>query len=129
MPAPGSDALSRRERQIMDVLHRRGQASAAEVLQELPDPPTYSAVRALLRVLVQKGRAEHTSLGRTYIYRPTTSPAAARRHALNHVVDTFFGGSVGEAAAALLDLSNGKIDAGARKRIAQKIAEARREGR
>ena len=129
MPSQTLTQLSRRERQIMDVLHRRGQASAAEVLRELPDPPTYSAVRALLRVLEQKGRVIHTELGRTYIYRPTTSPAAARRAALRHLVSTFFGGSVAEAAAALLDLPPQKLDGAARRRIAQRISDARREGR
>jgi BlaI family penicillinase repressor len=121
--------LSRRERQIMDVLHRRGSASAADVRREMPDAPTYSAVRALLRVLEEKGRVTHSEVGRTYVYRPTTSPAAARRAALEHVVSTFFGGSPEEAAAALLNLPGEKLDTAARRRIAQRIAAAKREGR
>jgi BlaI family penicillinase repressor len=121
--------LSRRERQIMDVLHRHGSASAADVRREMPEPPTYSAVRALLRVLEQKGRVVHTEVGRTYVYRSTTSPAVARRAALEHMVSTFFGGSPEDAAAALLDLPGEKLDTAARRRIAQKIAAAKREGR
>jgi predicted transcriptional regulator len=121
--------LSRRERQIMDVLHRRGTASVAEVRGEMADPPTYSAVRALLRVLEEKGRVTHHEVGRTYVYRPTTSPTVARRAALKHLVSTFFGGSVEEAAAALLDLPGEKLDAASRRRIARRIAEAEREGR
>jgi len=113
----------------MDVLHRRGSASAADVRREMPDAPTYSAVRALLRVLEEKGRATHSAVGRTYVYRPTTSPAAARRAALEHVVSTFFGGSPEEAAAALLNLPGEKLDTAARRRIAQRIAAAKREGR
>src|SRR5262245_57643511 len=121
--------LSRRERQIMDVLHRRGAASAAEVRGELPDAPTYSAVRALLRVLEEKGRVSHQEVGRTYVYRPTVSAASARRAALKHLVTTFFGGSVEEAAAALLDMPGEKLDATTRRRITRRIAEAEREGR
>jgi predicted transcriptional regulator len=113
----------------MDVLHRRGAASAAEVRSELPDAPTYSAVRALLRVLEEKGRITHQEVGRTYVYRPTTSAAAARKAALKHLVTTFFGGSVEEAAAALLDLPREKLDATTRRRMARRIAEAEREGR
>jgi predicted transcriptional regulator len=121
--------LSRRERQIMDVLHRRGAASAADVRSELPDAPTYSAVRALLRVLEEKGRITHQEVGRTYVYRPTASPASARRAALDHLVTTFFGGSVEEAAAALLDMPGEKLDPTTRRRISRRIAEAEREGR
>jgi predicted transcriptional regulator len=104
--------LSRRERQIMDVLHRRGAVSAAEV-----------------RVLEEKGRITHQEVGRTDVYRPTTSAAAARRAALKHLVTTYFGGSVEEAAAALLDLPGEKLDAATRRRMARRIAEAEREGR
>lgn len=125
----GQPELSRRERQIMDILHRRGSASAADVRREMHDPPTYSAVRALLRVLEQKGRVTHTEVGRTYVFRPTTSPSAARRAALEHMVSTFFGGSAEEAAAALLDLPGDTLDTAARRRIAHKIAAAKREGR
>jgi BlaI family penicillinase repressor len=120
---------SRRERQVLDVLHRRGPSTAAEIRAELDDPPTYSAVRALLRVLEEKGGVTHAARGRAYVYRVVASPAAARRDALRHVVKTFFGGAPEEAAAALLDLSGGEIDAATRRRLHRRIAAARREGR
>ena len=112
----------------MDVLHRRGEATAAEVMAEIPQPPSYSAVRAVLSVLEDKGRISHGVRGRTYVYRPTASPSVARRAALQHVVATFFGGSVGDAAAALLDLGRG-LDESERRRLARRIAEAHEEGR
>ena len=121
--------MSRRERQIMDVLHRRGEATAAEVLAEMAQAPSYSAVRALLRVLEEKGRITHDVRGRTYVYRPTASRSLVRRAALQHVVTTFFGGSVGEAAAALLDLPGRGLGDAERRRLARRIADARREGR
>jgi BlaI family penicillinase repressor len=121
--------LSRRERQIMDILHRRGEATASEVMAELADPPSYSAVRALLRVLEQKGRISHSERGRTYVFRPTASRQTVRRQALRHLIFTFFGGSAEAAASALLDLSDEEIDSATRKRLARRIAAARREGR
>jgi predicted transcriptional regulator len=121
--------LSRRERQIMDILHRRGEATASEVMAELADPPSYSAVRALLRVLEQKGRISHSERGRTYVFRPTASRQTVRRQALRHLIFTFFGGSAEAAASALLDLSDDQIDSATRKRLARRIAAARREGR
>jgi BlaI family transcriptional regulator, penicillinase repressor len=121
--------LSRRERQIMDILHRRGEATASEVMAELADPPSYSAVRALLRVLEQKGRISHSERGRTYVFRPTASRQTVRRQALRHLIFTFFGGSAEAAASALLDLSDDEIDSATRKRLARRIAAARREGR
>jgi len=121
--------LSRRERQIMDILHRRGEATVSEVMAELADPPSYSAVRALLRVLEQKGRISHSERGRTYVFRPTASRQTVRRQALRHLIFTFFGGSAEAAASALLDLSDDEIDSATRKRLARRIAAARREGR
>jgi len=121
--------MSRRERQILDVLHRRGSASAAEVQESLADAPSYSAIRALLRVMEEKELVTHSESGRTYVYRPAVSARAARRTALRHVVSTFFGGSVEEAAAALLDLPDTALDPEARRRLERKIASARREGR
>src|ERR1051325_11017584 len=91
--------LSRRERQIMDVLHARGQATAAEVLGALPDPPSYSAVRALLRILEDKGHVKHREDGTRYIYFPRPSRQTASRSALRRVVSTFFQGSTTEAVA------------------------------
>src|SRR6188508_2978512 len=93
--------LSRRERQIMDVLHTRSRATAGEVLTALPAPPSYSAVRALLRILEEKGHVRHRREGARYVYFPRKSAATARRSALKRVVSTFFQGSVTQAMAAL----------------------------
>src|SRR5438128_478613 len=101
--------LSRRERQIMDVIYRRGRATAAEVLEELPDPPSYSAVRALLRLLEEKGHVKHEQDGPRYVFTPTVTRERARRSALKHVVRTFFDGSATDAVAALLD-GDSKLD-------------------
>jgi predicted transcriptional regulator len=120
---------SRRERQILEVLHRRGPSTAAEIRADMDDPPTYSAVRALLRVLEEKGGITHAVRGRAYVYRVATSPAAARRDALRHLVTTFFGGAPEEAAAALLDLSDREVDDATRRRLRRRIVAARREGR
>ena len=120
---------SRRERQIIDILLRRGAATVAEVLAELPDAPSYSAVRALLGILHRKGRVTYTVNGNAYVYRPTASKTALRREALKHLVATFFGGSAEEAAAALLDLPDASLDEAVRRRIARRIASARRGGR
>ena len=120
---------SRRERQIIDILLRRGEATVAEVLAELPDAPSYSSVRALLGILRRKGRVTYTVNGNAYVYRPTASKTALRREALKHLVATFFGGSAEEAAAALLALPDASLEEAARRRIARRIASARRGGR
>src|SRR5918993_4708630 len=99
------EQLSRRERQIMDIIYARGQASAAEVTAALPDPPSYSAVRALLRILEQKGHLRHEEEGPRYVFLPTVPRDRARRSALRNVVRTFFDGSAAQAAAALIDQS------------------------
>ena len=96
------EALSRRERQIMDVLYARGSATAAEIRDTLPDAPSYSAVRALLRILEEKGHARHEQQGPRYVYFPQVSRERARRSALKRLVSTFFGGSAAQAAAALI---------------------------
>lgn len=96
------DALTRRERQIMDAVFQRGQATAAEVRDALPDPPSYSAVRALLRILEEKGHLRHREEGARYVYMPTQPRQSAARRALRGVVQTFFGGSVEKAVATLL---------------------------
>ena len=98
-----ADALSRRERQIMDVIHARGGATAAGVRAALPDAPSYSAVRALLRILEEKGVLKHRAEGPRYVYSPTVSPVRARRSALRRVVQTFFEGSLANVVAALVD--------------------------
>lgn len=95
--------LSRRERQIMDVIYRRGRATAADVLGDIPDPPSYSAVRAMLRLLEEKGHVRHEQDGPRYIFLPTVNRDRARKAALKHVVRTFFNGSATDAAAMLLD--------------------------
>lgn len=95
--------LSRRERQIMDIIHRQGESTAAEVNAALPDPPSYSAVRALLRILEEKGFLKHRQEGLRYVYQPTESPDRASRSALRQVVETFFKGSLANAVAALVD--------------------------
>src|SRR6476646_9316402 len=91
--------LSRRERQIMDVIYRRGRATAAEVLQDIPEPPSYSAVRALLRLLEEKGHVRHEQDGPRYVFLPTVNRERARKSALRHVVRIFFNGSAIDAAA------------------------------
>ena len=121
--------LSRRERQIMDVLFRRGRATAGEVLVELPDPPSYSAVRAHLKTLEEKGHARHEAVNLRYVYMPVMRPEQARRNALRHLVDTFFEGSVSRAAAALLDSRSARLAPGELDRLSQLIEKARQGGR
>jgi predicted transcriptional regulator len=121
--------LSRRERQIMDVLHARGRASAADVLDALPEPPGYSAVRALLRILEEKGHVVHHRENARYVYVPRTPPEQARRSALKRVVSTFFRGSVSEAMAALLETADTGLSDAELARMQQLIKTARKEGR
>lgn len=121
------DGLSRRERQIMDVIYARGRATAAEVTAALPDAPSYSAVRALLRILEQKGHLRHEEEGPRYVFLPTVSRDRARRSALRNLVRTFFDGSPADAAAALIDQA-GLSDADFA-RIEEAIEKARKEGR
>jgi predicted transcriptional regulator len=121
--------LSRRERQIMDVLHAKSQATAAEVLAALPSPPGYSAVRALLRILEEKGHVRHRRHGARYVYVPRMSPEIARRSALKRVVSTFFQGSVAQAMAALLETADTELSDTELTRLQQLIKKARTEGR
>ena len=121
--------LSRRERQIMDVIYQQGSATAAEVMERLPDPPSYSAVRAMLRVLEEKGHLQHEQDGPRYVYKPTVTRERARRSALRHLVRTFFNGSTGEAVAALLDMSDAKLSDAEVDRLARLIDQAKTEGR
>jgi BlaI family transcriptional regulator, penicillinase repressor len=121
--------LSRRERQIMDALHQRGRATAAEVQGALPDPPSYSAVRALLRILEEKGHIKHRREGARYVYLPRRSQETARRSALRRVVSTFFQGSVTEAMAALLDTADTQLADSELQKLEQMINQARKEGR
>jgi predicted transcriptional regulator len=121
--------LSRRERQIMDVLYRNSAATAAEVLEEMPDPPSYSAVRALLRILEQKGHVRHEEKEGRYVFMPTVPRDRAKKSALRHLVETFFDGSHEEAVAALLDSSAAKLSDEELNRLQSLIDKARKGGR
>jgi predicted transcriptional regulator len=121
-------ALTRRERQIMDILYRRRRATAGEVMEELPGDPSYSTVRTQLRVLEHKGHVRHEEIGLRFVYMPAVARGAARKSALKHLVETFFDGSAEKTVAALLGgearrLSNEELD-----RIAELIENARKEG-
>ena len=120
--------LSRRERQIMDFLYQKGRATAAEVQANIPDPPGYSAVRAMLRVLEEKGHARHEQDGPRYVYVPRVARDRAKRSALRHVVRTFFDGSAEQAMAALLDDRSAKLSDEDLDRLARLIDKARHEG-
>ena len=121
--------LSRRESQIMEIIYELGTATAADVLERLPDPPSYSSVRALLRVLEEKGHVEHEQEGPRYLFRPTVPREAARTTALKRIVRTFFDGSAEGAVAALLDLEPEELDERALARLARLIERARAEDR
>ena len=121
--------LSRREREIMDVIYRRGQATAADVLEDMPEPPSYSAVRAMLRILEEKGHVRHEQRGPRYVFLPTVPREQARRSALKQLVHTFFDGSTEQAVTALLDLSSRKLSDAELDRLARIIDQAREEGR
>jgi predicted transcriptional regulator len=129
MPKADPVKLTRRERAIMDILYRRGRATAHEVLEDLDDPPSYSAVRALLRLLEERGHAKHVQDGITYVYSPAVSRADAKRTALAHVVRTFFAGSVEQAVAALVDTPKAKLSREELDRLADLIERAKKEGR
>jgi len=121
--------LSRRERQIMDIVYESGRVSAARVMEQLPDPPSYSAVRTLLRILEEKGHLRHEQEGPRYIYLPTVPREKARQSALRHLVQTFFDGSTEGAVAALLGLDDKELSEEEYERLAARIERARREGR
>jgi BlaI family transcriptional regulator, penicillinase repressor len=121
--------LSRRERQIMDVIYELKEATATQVLERLPSPPSYSAVRALLRVLEQKGHLTHRQDGPRYVFAPTLPRERARRSALRHLLKTFFDNSAGDAVAALLDISEDNLSSEDLRRLADLIKKAQAEGR
>jgi BlaI family transcriptional regulator, penicillinase repressor len=125
MPDRNSQHLSRRERQIMDIIYARGEAAAAEVHEALPDAPSYSAVRTHLRILEEKGHLKHREDGPRYIFMPTEPRAKASRSALKRVVQTFFDGSLSSAVAALVDGEGGKLSAEELKRIEDIIKSAK----
>ena len=129
-PKPGSDhaALTRRERQIMDILYKRGKAAASDVLGDLPGTPHYSTVRTQLRVLEEKGHVTHEEDGVRYVYMPATPRRAARKSALRHLVDTFFDGSAEQVVAAVLGGEGAKLSDEELDRIAELIEKAKKEG-
>jgi len=127
MKKDGHRNLSRRERQIMDILYQRGRASASEIQEAMPDPPTYSAVRAKLRVLEEKGHIRHEEEALRYVYLPTVARDSARRSALRHMLSTFFENSVEQAVAALVDLSSANLSREELDRISSLIDQARKE--
>jgi predicted transcriptional regulator len=122
-----TDTLSRRERQIMDAIHQNGgRATAAEIQNSITDAPSYSAIRALLRILEEKGHLRHEQDGARYVYLPAVSQEKAKRSALRHILDTFFNGSAENAVATLLDDRSTRLDGEALERIAKLIREAKK---
>ena len=126
---PDNNTLSRRERQIMDILYRLGSATAAEVKENLPDAPSYSAVRALLRILEDKGHLKHAYDGPRYVYAPVVSRPVAQKSALKQMVKTFFDGSASNAVAALLDMSASDLSEKELSKLASLVEQAKREGK
>jgi predicted transcriptional regulator len=129
MPRPTPTDLGRRERQILETVYRLGRATVAEVRAELPDPPSYSAVRGMLNVLEEKGHLRHEQDGLRYAYLPVVAAGEARRRALSHVVRTFFGGSPAQAASALFDLPNHTLTREELEQVSALVKRAMREGR
>ena len=121
--------LSRRERQIMEILYQRGKASASEVRESMGDAPGYSAVRAMLRVLEEKGHIKHQAEGLKYVYLPIVTRDKAKRTAVKHLLDTFFGDSPEQVVAALLDVSSKRLTREELDRMADMIEKAKREGK
>ncbi|MGI9239433.1 MAG: BlaI/MecI/CopY family transcriptional regulator [Verrucomicrobiales bacterium] len=116
------DPLSRRERQVMDIIYAAGKASAREVMEKIPDAPSNATVRSILRVLVEKGELSYEKQGRSFIYTPCQSRAKVARTALSRLLQTFYGGSVGQAVSGLLELESSDIDAAELERIEELIA-------
>jgi BlaI family penicillinase repressor len=121
--------LSRRERQIMDILYQRGKASVSEVREFMKDAPGYSAVRAMMGVLEEKGHARHQAEGLKYVYMPTVAREKAKRSAVKHLLDTFFAGEPDQIVAALLDVSAARLTREELDRMSEMIEVARREGK
>jgi BlaI family penicillinase repressor len=121
--------LSRRERQIMDIIYSRGKATVAEVRELLPDPPSYSAVRALLRILEEKGYLKHERQGSRYVFVPTVTRERAKKWALKHLLQTFFDGSVDSVVAAIIDISESKLSDKDYENLMRLIEQARKERR
>ena len=121
--------LSRRERQIMDILYQRGKSSASEVRESMPDAPSYSAVRAMLRILEEKGHVRHQAEGLKYVYLPTVARDKAKRSAVKHLLGTFFDDSPEQIVAALLDVSSTRLTREELDRMAEMIERAKQEGK
>ena len=119
--------LSRRERQIMDILYQRGKVSAAEVRESMADAPSYSAVRAMLRILEEKGHVKHQAEGMKYVYAPTVARDKAKRSAVKHLLDTFFADSPAQIVAALLDVSSTRLTREELDRMSEMIEKVKRE--
>ena len=126
---PETPALSRRERQVMDILHRRGSATVTDIMDELPDPPTYSAVRSILRILKEKELIRHEEDGPRYVYYPADPTERTRDDVLAHVVRTYFAGSTENAVTALLRMSDVDLEDSAITRLRDTIRRARQDGR
>jgi predicted transcriptional regulator len=124
-----SETLSRRERQVMDILYRRGEATVAEVMADLTHPPTYSAVRSILRILAQKRLITHREDGPRYVYLPAVNPDRARDEALLHLVRTFFEGRTEHAVTALLRMSDAELTPAELGGLRERIRKARHSGR
>lgn len=129
MPTKPKEPLSRREREIMDILYRDGALTASEVVERLPDNPSNSTVRTILRILEEKGHVKHEQQGMRYLYKPTVTREKARRSALNHLVSTFFDGSPEAVVSTMLDERSLKLSDEQLDSLAQLIERARREGR
>jgi len=123
------DGLSRRERQIMDILYQHGKSSATAVREAMPDAPSYSAVRAMLRVLEDKDHVRHQAEGLKYVYLPTVTRDKAKRSAVKHLLDTFFHNSPEQVVAALLDVSSTRMTRQELDRMTEMIEKAKKEGR
>jgi predicted transcriptional regulator len=121
--------LGRRERQILETVYRLGAATVAQVRAELPEPPSYSAVRGMLNLLEEKGHLRHQRDGLRYVYRPVVAPGEASRRALAHVVRTFFGGSPADAATALFQLPDARLSKEELGQLSALVRKARKEGR
>jgi predicted transcriptional regulator len=128
MSKKSQNGLSRRERQIMDIIYQSGSATAADVMESLPDPPSYSAVRALLKVLELKGHLKHRQDGPRYVYSPKLSREKAKRSALRHLIQTFFDGSAEEAVATLLDVSKSDLSDDDLDHLKKLIEQTKQEG-
>ena len=124
-----TDALARRERQIMDVIHQLGVATVGEVLEQLPDPPSYSSVRTMIRHLESKGHLSHRQDGKRYVYKATQSREVASRSALRKLLDVFFAGSAADAVAAILDVSSQSLEPEDLDRMARMIRQAKAVGK